>query len=298
MNWTNRYNLPKAFVNAVTNDPYSKGDSDFSVTELLSPPRARVLTKRHFKEIKKDVSENLWVVFGRAVHKILEENACTETTIPERRLSITLPHPFNKELSIIVSGGMDSYLVDGKTLQDYKTTSVFAVKDGGRREWEEQLNCYAAILRSHSIEIEKLEAVPFIKDFRASEKKWAFIKNENYPESPIVKLPIELWPENLAIEFMKERVRLHLEAETELPVCTDEEVWLKPTTYAVKKRGQKYAIKGGLFTTFLDAQALVDKDPGLVVEKRPGQRNKCNGYCDAAAFCEEYQSWKKTHSIA
>ena len=38
---TNVLNLPEAIVRAVTRDTYSKGQAEFSVTELLLPPRVR-----------------------------------------------------------------------------------------------------------------------------------------------------------------------------------------------------------------------------------------------------------------
>ena len=36
---TNEYGAPDAFVKAIEGDPYTKGDADFSATELLKPPQ-------------------------------------------------------------------------------------------------------------------------------------------------------------------------------------------------------------------------------------------------------------------
>jgi len=54
---TNKYNLPQTFYDAVKNDDYTKGDSNISVTELISPPRKIALEEKHAGEIEEDVSD-------------------------------------------------------------------------------------------------------------------------------------------------------------------------------------------------------------------------------------------------
>ena len=41
MTVTNQFGAPDTFVRAVTDDSYSKGDADFSVTGLIQPPQAK-----------------------------------------------------------------------------------------------------------------------------------------------------------------------------------------------------------------------------------------------------------------
>ncbi len=43
--WTNALNLPAPIVAAITNDPYSSGDADISVTSLIAPARQRELMR-------------------------------------------------------------------------------------------------------------------------------------------------------------------------------------------------------------------------------------------------------------
>ena len=73
MRWTNKGSFPEAIVKAITNDSYSKGNADFSVTELISPAQIKVLQKLHANQLTKDVSENIWLLLGTAVHYILEQ---------------------------------------------------------------------------------------------------------------------------------------------------------------------------------------------------------------------------------
>jgi hypothetical protein len=99
MKWTNKGNFPEAIVKAIQNDSYSKGNSDFSVTELISPPQLKKLQKLHSNELVKDVSENIWMLLGTAVHNILEQ---------------ATDHPIEKILSFRVAQleGIKSLLQD------------------------------------------------------------------------------------------------------------------------------------------------------------------------------------------
>ena len=56
---TNNLNLPRSIVAAVTNDPYTKGHSDISVTTLIQPPYLRKLRESGV-EIVEDVSDRIW----------------------------------------------------------------------------------------------------------------------------------------------------------------------------------------------------------------------------------------------
>src|SRR6185436_15819592 len=105
---TNRHGLPAPLVNAMRNDPYTKGRSDISVTQLIQPPQPRKLLKG--REIEEDASELIWRLLGQAVHTILER-AYPDTAITEKRV-------FGEVLGWIVSGQFDVY--DNGLLSDYK----------------------------------------------------------------------------------------------------------------------------------------------------------------------------------
>ena len=46
MKVTNRLGLPQPIVEVLSRDNYSKGDADFSVTELIDSQRQKALTNR------------------------------------------------------------------------------------------------------------------------------------------------------------------------------------------------------------------------------------------------------------
>jgi len=56
MQYSNKTGLPDVFVDIVTFSNYSKGKASFSTTEIIGPPRAAILKRRHDDEIVEDVS--------------------------------------------------------------------------------------------------------------------------------------------------------------------------------------------------------------------------------------------------
>jgi hypothetical protein len=97
---------------------------------------------------------------------------------------------------------------------------------------------------------------------------------------------VPLWSNEVAENFLFERVRLHLKAEAgeDLP-CTPEERWERPTRFAVMKQGQKRAVR--VFDTCGEAEGHVTKG-GLYVEERPGSSVRCESYCRVSSFCPQY----------
>ena len=68
---TNKYNLPEAFVKAIQNSRHN-AEKSLSATTLLKGTKEIILENRHFDEITVDASDEVWSVFGTAVHAILE----------------------------------------------------------------------------------------------------------------------------------------------------------------------------------------------------------------------------------
>lgn len=278
MKLTNRMGLPQAFVDAVKNDSYSSGGADISVTGLLKPPKAVVIESKHRDAIEEDVSDRVWSLLGQCVHVILER--ANKTAIAEQRLSMEVE-------GWTVSGGMDLYDESG-ILTDYKTTSVWKLVKGDVDDWEKQLNLYAVILRSKGHKVERLQVVAILRD-------WAKSKAEldaGYPQAQVVNVPINLWPDKVSEKFMRERVILHKQARLTgtLPDCSDKDRWVRDETWAVKKVGNKTAMRGGIFSSEADAKAFVGFDRDKIIEHRPGVSTRCASYCNAIQWCSQGQS--------
>jgi hypothetical protein len=290
MKITNVTGLPEPIVNALLEDDYTKGPSNRSITQLIDSPRVRIIRAEHPSALVEDVSEQMWRVLGKAVHKIFED-ATGGAFLPEERLY--LEHD-----DWIISGAIDiQESVDERSckLADYKCTSVWSVIHG-KIEWERQLNAYAWLVRkSKGQAVTELSIVTVLRDWQRREAE----KREDYPVAPIVIVPVKLWTEEEQDNYMAERISIHQHAEFEritggeLPPCSDSERWMKQTTYAVKKKGNKRAINGGIKDSEAEAIKLIE-DKGYekthIIETRPGEPTRCVGnYCGIAGICSQFQ---------
>jgi hypothetical protein len=287
MKLTNKFNLPETFVNVIRRPHYSKGSSEISVTEILSPPQLVLLRRQHAEDIEQDASDMVWSLFGSAVHNILEHGK-DDHHIVEERLFTTFE-------GWSISGAIDlQTLVDGKVLiADYKVTSAWTVQQE-KQEWIDQLNLYAWLVeRVKGDKVAGLQIIGIVRDWSRRE---AALK-ETYPQSPIVTLDIPLWDYKDREEFVRSRLTLHNEANFAavsgmMPECTPEEMWEKPTTYAIMKAGGVRAKK--VCNTLSEAENfVVTKYPDHHIETREGGRTRCESFCQAAPFCGQYQKYLK-----
>lgn len=285
MKITNKFGLPDAFLSFARNGKYDKGQSDISVTTLIDAPRVNILKQQHSKEMTADVVDMIWPLLGTAVHHILDSADPRGNVITEERL-------FAEVNGWVVSGQVDHQeVVDGKVyISDYKVTSVWSVIYG-KEDWVRQLNCYAQLLRmSRGAEIGGVRIVAVLRDWQ---KREAQLKPNDYPQSPVVSVMIDLWDEKKAMAYMEERVVLHQNAQMAWDVmervveCSDEERWTKPSTWAIKKKGNKRATR--VFDTEAAAvAALPEYGNGAIIEHRKGGRTRCEQYCSVADFCTQW----------
>jgi hypothetical protein len=191
----------------------------------------------------------------------------------------------------ILGGQFDRLsFADGGLIQDYKVSSVWAAIDGtAKPEWTAQLNCLAWLARRRGIAVSRAEIVLLCRDWSASKAR----AGGNYPARPVVRLPVELWPDIAVQRYIQERIKAHQDAEIlpddQLPPCTPEERWQGPTVYALKKEGRKSAVR--LFSTEAEATAkAAELCKGHFVEHRPGRAVRCADYCPVSAFCNQWQA--------
>lgn len=283
MKITNKAGLPEALVKAVSNDPYVKADDDISVTQLIDSPQIRKLKKERGSEIEEDVSDRVWVLLGQSTHTILER--ANLSGLVEQRLFATFD-------GIVVSGQFD-HLENG-ILTDYKLTSVWAVIYG-KVEWEYQLNVLAALCRANNLVVNKLQVVAILRDWQRSKAG----KDDNYPSLQVVTIPIPLWTENQAQNYIQTRLAFHFANDN--PICTNEERWYRGEKWAVMKKGRKtalrlldnemtaciWAIENGFAEP--DKVNTTELYKGISIEHRPGTYNRCKNYCSVNKWCPQYQ---------
>ena len=287
MNYTNELGLPAPLAAALTKDTYSRGDASYSATGLLRPPRMAALFDDPDNIMFRDVSENLWTLFGTAVHSILEDSKHPDF-ITEERLYCSVS-------GVKLSGAIDVQHIqkDGtRILQDYKTRKAYGVMNNDSDE--KQLNIYAYIAHKNGIKVSGLQIINFVKDWSRHEAE----RKPDYPPQDIFIQNIPLWPIEQTEAFVVERIAAHEEARAgNLPDCTDEERWLREDKFAVMKEKRVRAVR--VFDsqeeaeTFIAAQKDADKH---TIDHRRGQPIRCEQFCDVADYCDQFATFKQENS--
>ena len=282
MKLTNTYGLPEAMVRVISQNERER--EGYSITDIDSSPRQLQLIRRHWKEIETDVAERLWALLGTSVHYILEKGA-TPSSLTEEALTMKVD-------GIDIKGHSD--LWKDKCIEDYKVTSAWTIiyNPKGRREWHSQLNMYIPLWQSYGFPVGKLKIWAILRDWQKSKALY----NYGYPKIPFVGIDIPIWDIDTIMAYIRLRLAIHETSvalpDEALPLCTPAEMWEKPTIYAVHKEGRKSALK--LCDTPKEADDYMLNNTGkLHVQERPGCRIKCDDYCDAAPYCNQYKKYKE-----
>jgi len=297
MKITNNFGMPQPFVDFAINDKYSKGKADISITSLIDSPRVRIMKNVYDNDIEVDAVDMVWALFGTAVHSVLEQSNSSKNIINEERL-------YASHNGWIISGALDRQEIKNNTASiiDYKVTSVWSVIYG-KPEWEKQLNCYSWLFKKNNthnqIKVGSLKICAILRDWNRRDAE----RKENYPQAPIVFVDIPIWDDNSIDKYISDRVSLHQESQVnydlnaDLPLCSDQEMWKKNDTWAVKKKGQKRALR--VLDSEEEAIKYVEwhdktdqayiKKTDLETEHRSGEYTRCGNYCSVAEFCNQYK---------
>lgn len=280
MTLTNELNLPQALVDACDVTPHNAPNT-VSATTLKSGVREIILTKRHWNEMTDDVSNRIWTLFGTAVHALLEKESA-DTFVEER---------FEQQVGkYLVTGRLDCYDMKKGIIVDYKTATVWKYKFGDYSDWKFQGLVYAWLLKQQGLEVKECQFVMMFKDFSKSKARF----EEGYPRRPVEIYRFTVTDKDLQEIEKKIRDKVkqleeneHIE-DDKLPLCSDEERWAKPTTYAVMKKGRKTAIR--VFDDKENADLMLQAcDKDHYIQERKGEDGKCNGYCGCCEFCSYWQ---------
>ena len=288
MKLTNKFNLPDTILNVLERPTYSKGKAHISATELLNSPRIVQLKRKYWEHIETDASEMVWALFGSAVHNILEHGK-GENHIVEQRLGTEID-------GWRLSGAIDLQEEDESgaiSIKDYKVTGAWSVMNE-KRDWHNQLNVYAYLVEKEVQKtVKSLQIVAIIRDWSARDTV-----KESYPQSPIVTIDIPVWPMAEREAYIRDRIHQHssayfaMETSGELPECSEEDMWEKPTVYAVMKVGGVRA--KSVHKTLEDAQHALNQLKGYNLEVRQGERTRCAKFCQVSDFCTQYKQYLST----
>ena len=229
----------------------------------------------------------LWMLLGTALH-VVAERSVVEGHTNEERIIVDMD-------GVLLSGAIDLQRddEDGITIYDYKFTSAWALMND-KPEWEQQQNIYRYLIeRAKGKPVKGLKICALIRDWSRRDAQ----NKTDYPQAPIQVVDIPMWTMERTKQFIWERIEAHRDSKVradwdeELPLCTDEDRWMRDTKYALKKEGRKTAIR--VFDTEEEAKAVLkdmpEKEKGFI-EIRKGESVRCTGnFCGVAQFCSQYQ---------
>lgn len=281
MKITNKLNLPQPLVEMAASD-YTSAPNEYRVTSLLKGVREAVLEKRHGDEVEQDISDMIWLIFGTAVHSVLENSKEADHQIKEARLKETIA-------GLTISGKFDLYDSKKEMVTDYKTASVWKIIFGDFTDWRRQTLIYCYLLRKAGFPAKRGEIVAMLKDHSKRDAK----QKSEYPQLPVKVIhfefsekdfeDIENWLIGKAVEIQS----LETVADDDLPLCSPEERFNSGDKFAVMKKGRKTALR------VLDSRKLAEewmKDGGGdYIDVRPGEDKKCIDYCSVCQFCSHWK---------
>lgn len=181
MKITNRANLPMPFVR-MAEDKYEIKPKRYSVTTLLKPVREILLNRRHNAEIEQDCSDMIWLLFGKAVHAILEQYSEGASEFAEEKLTVELENGYT------VSGIIDLYDLDKAEVVDYKTASVWKAIYKDYDDWKKQGLMYAWELYKNGLPCKNVVFYAILKDWSKTKAK----TDHEYPQSPVLRVEFKV----------------------------------------------------------------------------------------------------------
>lgn len=316
MRLTNKANLSLVEVETARRQIYRPVPNVLRVSELIGPPKIKTLMMKHFDEIEVDVTDLKVPLVGTGGHLVHEQTIKDSNmlgVLSEHRMVMSIPGWFidgdgkvceekDAVYQVQLKGSADVINLLTRMLEDFKFVSVFSYIFGcadGHLKYQEQFNVYRWLFYMLTgVELVGLQANLTFKDWQEYQKR----SNDDYPAFNSMALPIKMWDLDVTKNFVNDRIKLH--RENPMGDCTAEDRWEKPTTYAIKKEGQKKAVAATNpktkkpMTTEAEAVEVIyakglekqynDGKGSITIECRPGDCTRCSRFCHASAFCDQY----------
>jgi len=287
----------------VHRNEYDSGDTDYSVTTLLDPPRVVHLNKRHQKDVDLWIQDLMHSFDGTASHAYLEycldkvlDKAGEKKYKMEERLRTVI-----KDRK--VSGAYDILWMAKKSLWDLKKTSTWKGMFGDKVDWAAQQNIYRYLMWfNHKFEVGQLNIMAWFRDWSKNNK---MRYGREYPTWPIMAYRLPNWDFNDTFNFMEERVQLMIDNEDvkddDLPLCTYKEMWGSPDKVAVKSTKRKNALRicddqqaaNEWMAAELGKKTTKHKRADLYFDVRTALRRRCEDWCPVNVYCNQYNDHLK-----
>lgn len=310
--YTNQEGIPLALAVFLAQDSYDHEEDVISATTLLKPIRQTVLAKRVPQEERLvDIAGLASSRIGTAIHDAIER-AWKHENLEQYLLFLGYPPRVAKRVKVnptpeqLAEGCIPVYMeqrkyreiegvkISGKfdfvgegMVQDFKSTSVYTyINQSNAKKYPLQGSIYRW-LDPELITEDSMFIHYIFTDWSGSKAK----SEKDYPRSRLLSQRYNLLSLSETESFIRQRVRLlkkYMDApEHEIPECTDEELWRKPTVWKYYKDPNKMTRSTKNFETKQEAFArfVEDGSSGALREVK-GTVGACR-YCDAFSVCTQ-----------
>lgn len=295
---------------------YVKDKKYLSVTTLLKPIKHIVMKHRVDLSVESmDIMDLVSTSMGTGLHDSIEKawhnghhNALRKLGYPERVVQNVVINPTpeqiasnpnlipvwieqraTKKIAGWTIGGKFDIVTEG-LLQDVKSTSTYTWVKGGRDEEHKLQGSMYRWLHDDKITEDVIRINYIFTDWM----KALATSQENYPKHRVLHKDIPLMSYEATEEWIKAKLTLidkYWDApESEIPECTDEELWRSDPVFKYfadpEKAKQPGARSTRNFPTLFEARKfMAEKGKGTILHV-PGEPKRCN-YCSIFNICEQ-----------
>lgn len=309
MSITNKHNIPMLMAAWLLHDEYDHKPDEkvISATSLLKPIRQLVLSKHISQSQDYDISALVPSRMGTAVHssveqawkskaylalsdagynkKMLDKIVINPTEITDSVIPVYLELRKEKEINgFTISGKFDAVIAG--ILHDIKTTSVHSYMDTSRNDsYIKQMSIYRW-LNPEIVTEDYAVICSLFTDWAAYMAK----RQSKYPPTRLASHEIKLMSIPETTRYISYRLN-EIVKNSELPEkevvrCTNEELWMEPSTYKYYADPSNLSRSSKNFTSAMAAQVhLASKGKGVVhtVHSKP---KRCE-YCPVYNLCSQ-----------
>lgn len=278
-----------------------KKSGDYSVTDIISPPRVVHLKKRYGHLATPDLGASIPSMLGTAIHEYFEKYLALWIDKHDYN-GYTLEEQVQIErMGRKISGRYD--IREGTTMYDLKSIKVWKlIFDPNLDEYHEQQNLYRLLVYlDKGITIDELNIVAIYKDWQEGNA----LRDRNYPQQQVIEYELNLWDYEDTEKFLDTRlaelIRCEELSDEDLPVCSRDERWERhqggeTIHYGIlKNRKAKRATKvvrgGSLDDAMVIARGMKGMTRDSVIEIRYALPKRCVRYCDICESCSFWKGW-------
>lgn len=311
--YTNHSNLPLPIAVWLAHDTYDKTSGGISATSLMKPTRQLILSSRIPPgEGSVDVEGLIKSRIGTAIHDAIERawlssklgNTLTSLGIPSKIVNRFVVNPLNRLFNkptipiylekrsermvygVKVTGKFD-FIAEGRVM-DFKTTGTFSYTSSNK---DDDYILQGSIYRWLNPELITDDIMSIVFIFSDWNRNRYLSDRENYPPAQIVSRDFMLLPEATVQNFVETKIKELIACEnldeSELPMCSDKDLWRKDDVFKYYKNPAATGRSTRTFNSLREAQEMYIKDGSVGrVDVVKGSVQACN-YCAAFTLCSQ-----------